>query len=450
MRYSRYTHEYVINDCTVALYQALMVKVVFLCIDEIKMIKEYLSGINPTDESDKKTINYLYENYFIVNNNSDDDLLLKKCVELIPPSAISNAYIIVTENCNFNCKYCFISDAVQKKKHSKIMTTEVADKAVALLQSTYERQKEEYDKTITFYGGEPLLNIELIQHIMNEIDRVRSSGRYWPSDVKYAVITNGSLITNNILDILQQHNIALSISYDVDKKAHSYRVSKSNDNSYLTVRGKIELCKKRNHPFSLSITISEETIKNRKQILEEIKQINPVSIAFNMLIPNKYGTPPSSYYEDATDFMIESFMELRELGVFEDRVMRKVHSFNSGKLFMYDCCASGGNQLVINPLGEVGVCHGYLNNNKFFSGRVSDNAFDYRDNRDFQYWKSRTPLLMKQCYDCECIGICGGGCPYAADYMHGSIYEIDDRFCIHAKKLLRWMINDLFCQIKHG
>ena len=57
MRYSRYTHEYVINDCTVALYQALMVKVVFLCIDEIKMIKEYLSGINPTDESDKKTIN---------------------------------------------------------------------------------------------------------------------------------------------------------------------------------------------------------------------------------------------------------------------------------------------------------------------------------------------------------------------------------------------------------
>ncbi len=411
------------------------------------MLNEFLNGRTPTTESDKKTINYLYDNYFIVENNAEDELLLKKCLGRIPPPAISNVYIVVTENCNFNCKYCFISDIVQKNLPSNIMTDDTAKKTVALLQRTYERQKGDYDKTITFYGGEPLLNIRVIQYFMEEINSVKSSGIYWPSDVKYALITNGSLITDEVLNILKQYNIALTISYDIDNIAQSNRVIKTKGNSFVSVRDKIELCRKRNHPFGLSITVSEKIIENREFVINEIKRINPVSVAFNLLIPNKIVAPPSSYYEEASDFMIEAFKELRKIGIFEDRVMRKVRSFEAGNLFLYDCCASGSNQFVINPSGEIGICQGYLNNNKFFSNNVSEANFDYRKNENFQYWRNRTPLRMEQCSDCECIGICGGGCPYAADFMHGSIFEVDDRFCIHAKKILHWMILDLYNHI---
>ena len=145
--------------------------------------------------------------------------------------------------------------------------------------------------------------------------------------------------------------------------------------------------------------------------------------------------------------MIEAFKELREVGIFEDRIMRKVQAFEDGKLFLYDCCASGGNQYVIDPAGNIGICHGYLNNGKYFSDNVSNPTFDFRNNDVYHFWRNRTPLRMEQCQNCECIGICGGGCPYAADFMHGSIYEVDDRFCIHAKKVLNWMIKDLYFQI---
>jgi uncharacterized protein len=447
MKLSKYTYEFKINNEITALYHALLVRVVFLKFNEIAALKEFLNGNVPKCDAEKETINYLFTNYFIVRDTKEDDLLYNKCIELISPSAISNAYIVVTENCNFNCKYCFISKIVQKDAPSKTMTPEVAKKAVALLQRTYERQQSAYDKTITFYGGEPLLNINVIRTFMEEVENVKSSGQYWPHDVKYALISNAALISDEILKILRKYGIALSISYDIDKIAHSNRVSKNHEDSFKKVREKIELCKERKYPFSLSITISEDTIRNREAVIKEIIQINPATVAFNMLIPNEHGTPPASYYERATDFMIEAFKELREVGIFEDRIMRKVQAFEDGKLFLYDCCASGGNQYVIDPSGNIGICHGYLNNGKYFSDSVSNSNFDFRGNEVYRFWRNRTPLRMEQCKDCECLGICGGGCPYAADFMHGSIYEVDDRFCIHAKKVLQWMINDLYTQI---
>lgn len=444
MKLSKYTHEFHIDKDTIALYHALLVKVVFLGIDELSALNKYLEGNNPVTDSEKDTINFLYANYFIVNDDTEDAQLYKKCIELIPPAAISNVYIVVTENCNFNCKYCFISKIVQKDIPYKTMSYDVARKSVELLQRTYERQQTNYDKTITFYGGEPLLNIDTIRFFMEEIERIKMSDKYWPQDVKFAIITNGSLITDEVLDTLKKYDIALSISFDIDKIAHSNRVSKDNQDSFKTIRQKIELCKKRNHPFSLSITISEDTIKNRETIIDEIKFINPAAIAFNMLIPNECNTPTNTYYEQATDFMIEAFKELREVGIFEDRIMRKVQAFEDGKVYLYDCCASGGNQFVIDPSGNIGICHAYLNDGKYFSDNICNKDFDFRENDQFHYWRNRTPLHMDQCKDCECIGICGGGCPYAADFMRGSIYEVDERFCIHAKKVLQWMIKDLY------
>ena len=146
--------------------------------------------------------------------------------------------------------------------------------------------------------------------------------------------------------------------------------------------------------------------------------------------------------------MIECFKRLRQKGLYEDRMMRKVQAFIDNKLYLYDCCASGGNQLVIASDGCIGICHGYLNNRKYFSANVFDKDFDFRDSPDFEYWKKRSPVFMSECQKCECLGICGGGCPYAADYMHNSIYALDDRFCIHAKKILKWLVCDLYEQTK--
>lgn len=448
MQYSKYTHFFDLGNEHIGVFHSLLVRTVFVSKKEKAEIDTFLNdGITLNGEV-KETADYLYSNYYIVGSEEEDKGLYQQCSDLVYPPAISNAYIVVTENCNFNCKYCFISDIVSANDKNKVMTKEVAKASVELLQRTYERQQHDYDKTITFYGGEPLLNFEVIEYFMQEVDRMKAS-TYWPGDVKFAIITNGSLLTKEHIDFLRENNIALSISYDVDKQSHSNRSSRSGQDTFDDVRKNIQMCIDEQMPYSLSITISENTIRNREAVLNEIASLQPLTIAFNMLIPNKHLAPSSTYYEDATDFMIECFKQLRTNGLYEDRMMRKVQAFIDNKMYLYDCCASGGNQFVIAPDGSIGICHGYLNNRKYFSANVFDNDFDFRNSTIFEYWKKRSPLFMPECQECECIGICGGGCPYAADYLHGSIYTLDERFCIHAKKVLRWMINDLFTNTEH-
>lgn len=449
MQYSKYVHSLPVDDDVIALYHALLIRTVFITRQEAQQIDLFFEKGAIDNNATMDTINYLYANYFITTDIQEDDTLYAKCIDLIPEPAISNAYIVVTENCNFNCKYCFISNAVQNAHPIKVMTKEVATKAVRLLQRTYEKQQHAYDKTITFYGGEPLLNFDIIRFFMDEINRIKKD-HYWPTDVKYALITNGSLLTKDILQAIKKHGIALSISYDVNKESHALRIDKRGNDSYNEVKKGIALCHEMEVPFSLSITITDTLLKHKDVILPEILKLSPRTIAFNLLIPNNGSPENNDYYDEATNFMLDAFSQSRKVGMYEDRIMRKVHSFKENKMHLYDCCASGGNQYVIAPDGTIGICHGYLNNRKYFSASVFDQDFNFREHADYKYWRKRTPLLIYQCQDCECLSICGGGCPYAADYMYGSIYELDTRFCIHAKKVLTWLIKDLYHQIKQS
>jgi len=54
---------------------------------------------------------------------------------------------------------------------------------------------------------------------------------------------------------------------------------------------------------------------------------------------------------------------------------------------------------------------------------------------------------MPQCFGCEAIGLCGGGCPINAELNFGSIWALDTRFCIHTKSTLEWMIWDQYFQM---
>jgi len=63
-------------------------------------------------------------------------------------------------------------------------------------------------------------------------------------------------------------------------------------------------------------------------------------------------------------------------------------------------------------------------------------------------WNKRTPLNMPECQDCVALGICGGGCPMNAYSNNHSIWALDERFCVHAKMTLEWLIWELYTNIR--
>lgn len=154
------------------------------------------------------------------------------------------------------------------------------------------------------------------------------------------------------------------------------------------------------------------------------------------------------YNEKANQSLIKAFEIFRKQGIYEDRIMRKVDSFTKKEVYPFDCGCAGGNQITIAPNGDVGICHGYLSERKYFVTDVNDTQFDPSQSEVFQEWSKRSPLNMKECANCIALGICGGGCPLNADYETGSIWGLDSRFCVHAKMTLEWLIWDLFEQMK--
>ncbi len=106
----------------------------------------------------------------------------------------------VTEDCNFNCFYCY------QKKRKKYIKTATIEKAV-----DYFFPFLTEDCFINFYGGEPLLAFDQIKHT---VDRIRQKSQGKKKRIQYSITTNGSLIDDTVLEFLDQHNFSLLLSFD--------------------------------------------------------------------------------------------------------------------------------------------------------------------------------------------------------------------------------------------
>ena len=110
---------------------------------------------------------------------------------------VNNLVLHLTEQCNLRCKYCFMTHGEGR------MSTRVAESAVDYLL----KECGEYAR-LTFFGGEPLLEFEMIQHITNYI-RNKSS-----KQIMLDIVTNGTLLTEEFLEYADKNHIHISISYD--------------------------------------------------------------------------------------------------------------------------------------------------------------------------------------------------------------------------------------------
>ena len=129
---------------------------------------------------------------------------------------------------------------------------------------------------------------------------------------------------------LQELNVGVSISIDgYNEKANKMRVDRSNRPIFSDVLKTLDMVKKNGFEVGLSITLTEESIKDTSKMLELIKKYNVKSYGYNILMPQGEFTVSEDYNEKATQFIIDMFTELRQKGVYEDRMMRKVKTFQN-------------------------------------------------------------------------------------------------------------------------
>lgn len=380
-----------------------------------------------------------------VPDENYDQLILNTILQDIPKPYPAILYLIMTEKCNFACDYCFIERYMDQKK-TNVMTKEIAKKAIDFYvrQIGLDKSRFSEKKEILFYGGEPLSNFSVVEYCANVIHDYVQKG-ILPNETNLSMVTNGTFINDEVAKKLNDLGISFSISLDgATPAANSCRKYHNGMPGYSDIIRGLETAKKNGCDVGLSITLSQEALKDGDKIFELIDKYNLKSIGFNILLTDSNYSVPEEYFINVSKFLIEAFKVFRQKGIYEDRVMRKVDAFVNHKIHLQDCAAEGANQLVIAPNGDVGICHGYLSTRETFVTNVDSQDFRMDQDPLFLEWNKRTPLNMKKCLDCMALGTCGGGCALNAKANHQSIWDLDERFCIHSKATIEFLIWDLF------
>ena len=148
-------------------------------------------------------------------------------------SNLSQIVFEVTDACNLKCKYCAYGEFYEDydERSNKLLPVE---KAICLIEYLSElwcsnrNMSAHKDIYISFYGGEPLLNMPFIMKIVDYVNNKKFS-----TDIHFSFsMTTNAVLLNKYMDYLKEYDFSLLISLDGDHDNSSYRVDKYDNNSF--------------------------------------------------------------------------------------------------------------------------------------------------------------------------------------------------------------------------
>lgn len=226
--------------------------------------------------------------------------------------------------CNFRCRYCCYGEHYQNtRNHGKeLMCYETAKEAVDFYMSHFEtfgRGNIWRNPIVAFYGGEPLLNYEVIRQVVEYIEV-----SYADHDVEYTITTNGYLLTEDKMNFFVKHNFSLIVSFDGNQENHDRnRVDLSGRGTYEQVYRAVRTFKDR-YPdylkFGISLCFDYRTDLAALEAFVEQEKLFIVSMS---MISNT----DTDYYEQFTEEEKEHFME--QYMMFKKRYLEKAFSGDS-------------------------------------------------------------------------------------------------------------------------
>jgi uncharacterized protein len=364
---------------------------------------------------------------------------------------VRHMYMLPTTACNFRCRYCFVEDD-ERHLEPTFMSTAIAESALTVFAKLTESQPA----MVTFYGGEPLLNPKATFFALRFLHQLEAEGKF-AKNLRIALLTNGSLVNPEAISVFKETRPSVGVSIDGPQPLHdAARIDLRGCGTFDMVLAGYKRLQDAGLQPGISCTLNAFTIGHMDEIVDFIlSDLKPKSVGFNLLLP-RIGRQTSSSNLDhpfAVQQLIKAFGRLRETGIYEDRMMRRVRPFIEQRPHLKDCMGVGG-QLVVTPTGRVGPCQAFLgvDDRKYFplevqqlaaKGNLLSSEFIYSEGL-FDEWRHRFPINMSECANCFAVSVCGGGCPYAAEVTCGSIWKIDERVCYQAKGILEWMIWDTY------
>jgi uncharacterized protein len=333
----------------------------------------------------------------------------------------------LTESCNFDCTYCLQTKSTTCLEHSYIETA--LDFFFPILEG---------DCFINFYGGEPLLELDSIRHIVESVERKKKTQH---KQIQYTISTNGSLIDDETLRFFSQHLISPLISFDGLAQEITRKMG-----TYAPTVAIIEKLKAVDIKFTTNSVFTPGTVENilgSMRLLMDLGVKN-IDLSFSMVSP---------WDEPSLQRLEKELERLRpHLVSFYDRhgfiPIQNLSGEPKKRLFY---CAAGRDRMTLAPDGKLWGCHVFPLYFSQYPDSPKYQKYCFGDLNDFiENHKSSYPLRLrhhedlrmdcfctdeKYCLFCEDLEYCSV-CPVYAALGSGVMRRIPTWIC-RIQKLMR-------------
>lgn len=214
---------------------------------------------------------------------------------------VKNITFIVTKDCQLRCKYCYLVG----KNSVERMSWDTAKKAVDYILSCKGQLNFSQSNVIwDFIGGEPLLEIELIDKICDYIKiEMYRQGHPWFDSYRFAISTNGiNYNSDKVQRFIEKNHSHLSMGITIDgtQRKHDLNRIYKNDGrgSYSDVVKNIPLWLKQFPNDGTKVTISSDDIPYICESVEHLYELGIHEVNINCVFEDVWKEGDDILFEE--------------------------------------------------------------------------------------------------------------------------------------------------------
>ncbi|MDR2688599.1 MAG: quinohemoprotein amine dehydrogenase maturation protein [Azoarcus sp.] len=333
---------------------------------------------------------------------------------------LSTVVLNVNTGCNLSCAYCYKSDLATPAAGKK-MDFSTARAAVEMMIREAPDEKRYH---VVFFGGEPLTHRVLIEQVVEYCEaRFAELGK----EHDFVMTTNGTLLTDEIIDWLDAHDFGLSISIDGPQAIHDRnRLTIGGQGTYETVSKKARRVLSRySRPVGARVTLTHGThgVGEVERIWDHLfNELGFAEVGFAPVTSGDIDHFNLSAVEMREVFAgfkrlgekyLEAALENRNIGF--SNLHQMITDLHAGHKKLLPCGA-GLKMLAVDHKGELNLCHRFTGSDLPVFGNVKD-GIAREALGDFL--AARLDREQTGCANCRIRNLCSGGCYHESHARYG-------------------------------
>jgi len=207
---------------------------------------------------------------------------------------------VVTLRCDHSCHYCQVSRQTEDRLHFDMAQAH----ADAALEFTF-RSPSKHIK-IEFQGGEPLLNFDLIRHI---VERAKELNKAHGRDLRFVIASNLSRLSDEVLSFCKLNGVYLSTSLDGPEDLHDAQRPRRGGHSHRTTIDSISRARDALGPEFISalMTTTPASLPRVEEIIDEYVRQDFHNIFLRNLSPYGFAARTSLLRRCTVDDWVEFY-----------------------------------------------------------------------------------------------------------------------------------------------